>query len=453
MKQTSTSADKPAAAALQLPAYDVEVWPVDRPMAYEGNARKHSQKQIDQLRDSFRKFGQVWPILVREDETVIAGHGRLEAAKQEGLKEVRVIVARGWSEHQCRAFGILDNKVALNSEWDEALLGQELSALGDIGIDLSSLGFEPQELAKFVAHGTEGNTDPDDAPEEPAAPVCKRGDLWRLGGHRLLCGDSTAPADVKRALAGASPHLMVTDPPYGVKYDPAWRKKAGVASKGAATGKVLNDDRADWREAWALFPGAVAYVWHGGLHATEVAESLVAEKFDLRAQIVWVKTRAAISRGHYHWQHEPCFYGVREGEEDRWRFIPEHEVAAYAVKEGETATWQGSRRESTVWFIEHIRSETGHGTQKPVECMKRPIENNSAPGDSVYEPFSGSGTTIIACEITGRVCRAIELNPGYVDVAVRRWEAFAGEKATLDGDGRTFEEVAAARAAEAKDAA
>jgi site-specific DNA-methyltransferase (adenine-specific) len=244
-------------------------------------------------------------------------------------------------------------------------------------------------------------------------------------------------------LAGVVPQLMVTDPPYGVEYNPGWRQKAGVGSR--ATGKVLNDDRADWREAWALFPGAVAYVWHGGLHSGIVAASLQACKFDIRAQIVWVKTRPALSRGHYHWQHEPALYGVRDDADDGWRFVPEHEVSAYAVKKGATGSWSGGRKQSTVWFIEHLKSDTGHGTQKPVECMKRPIENNSSPGHAVYEPFSGSGTTIIACEMTGRSCHAIELNPAYVDVAVKRWQDFTGKTATLESDGRTFDEISVAR--------
>ena len=289
---------------------------------------------------------------------------------------------------------------------------------------------------------SDGNTDPDDAPPAPKDPVSVLGDVWILGNHRLACGDSTQPETVNRALGGSKPHLMVTDPPYGVEYDPSWRQKAGVGSKGAATGKVMNDDRADWREVWALFPGSVAYVWHGGLHAGTVEDSLVACKFKIRAQIVWVKSRPALSRGHYHWQHEPALYGVRESEaDDHWRFVPEHELVGYAVKDGETADWHGGRKQSTVWFIEHVKSDTGHGTQKPVEAMRRPIVNNSDPGDPVFEPFSGSGTTIIACEVTGRHCRAIELDPRYVDVDVLRWEAFTGKSAVLEATGQTFAAV------------
>jgi DNA modification methylase len=181
---------------------------------------------------------------------------------------------------------------------------------------------------------------------------------------------------------------------------------------------VLNDDRADWRDAWALFPGDVAYVWHADLRAREVVESLEACEFQMRAQIVWAKDQLAMSRGHYHFQHEPCWYAVRKGA---------------------TGHWSGDRKQSTLWEIPKPRkSETGHSTQKPVECMKRPIENNSKPGDYVYEPFSGSGTTIIAAEMAGRKCLAIELNPAYVDVAVMRWQTFTGKVATRESDGQPF---------------
>ena len=431
MSLTDTSTETAAPEAPKLPAYVIETWSIDRPKAYERNARKHSQKQIDQLRSSFRKFGQVWPILVRADETVIAGHGRLLAAQQEAYSEIRVIVARDWTEDQCRAFGLLDNKVALNSEWDDALLGQELADLGELGVDLSTLGFDEKELAKFFDRRDEGLTDPDEVPDEPVAPVSRLGDLWILGRHRITCGDSTKPADVSRVLGDVKPHLMVTDPPYGVEYDASFRngikRQDGTTVGARAVGKVMNDDRADWREAWALFPGEVAYVWHAGIFAGTVADSLIASDFAIRSQIIWAKQQFAIGRGHYHWQHEPCWYAVRKGG---------------------TGHWLGDRKQTTVWEIDKPRrSETGHSTQKPVECMKRPIENNSSPGQAVYEPFSGSGTTIIACEMTGRSCHAIELSPAYVDVAVRRWEAFTGLKATLEGDGREFDAVAAERLA------
>lgn len=261
-------------------------------------------------------------------------------------------------------------------------------------------------------------------------PVSQPGDLWVLGRHRLVCGSSTDAETVARVLAGTKPLLMVTDPPYGVEYDPGWRNEALKGSATQRTGKVLNDDRADWREAWALFPGDVAYVWHGALHATTVADSLLATGFAIRSQIIWAKPRLVIGRGDYHWQHEPAWYAVR--------------------KTGK-GHWAGDRKQTTLWTIDTRGqdADTVHGTQKPVECMRRPIENNSSPGQAVYEPFSGSGTTIIAAEMTGRACHAVELNPVYVDVAVQRWQAFTGQAAVLEGDGQAFNEIAAARGVQA----
>ncbi len=399
--------------------------PVAALIPYARNARTHSDEQIAQIAGSIRAFGFTNPLLVDGENGIIAGHGRLLAARKLGMAEVPVIELAGMSEAERRAYIIADNKLALNAGWDDGLLRAEFEALEGLGFDLNLTGFSGDELAGLMNVGSTGLTDPDEVPDVPLVPVSRPGDLWRLGDHRLLCGDSTIPSDVDRVLAGVLPHLMVTDPPYGVSYDPSWRKEAGLADGSSlAKGKVLNDDRADWREAWALFPGDVAYVWHGALHAAEVAGSLDAAGFAIRSQIIWDKTRLVIGRGDYHWQHEPALYCVRKGK-------PGH--------------WAGGRNQTTVWAIPHRKSASGHGTQKPVECMKRPIENNSSPGQAVYEPFSGSGTTIIGAEMTGRSCHAIELSPAYVDVAIKRWQAFTGEEARLDADGRTFAAVAEAR--------
>lgn len=251
----------------EFPSYCIEDWPAEKLKPYERNARIHGAEQIGQLRASFREFGQVWPVLIRKDGTIIAGHGRLEAAKAEGLKTIRVIVASGWTEKQCRAFGLLDNRVPLNAEWDEDLLGKELGDLQVLGVDLATMGFQSVELEALLSPASIGLTDPDDVPEPPVNPASRLGDLWLLGQHRLLCGDSTKKDDVDRALWWREPHLMVTDPPYGVNYDPNWRNEAarngatagrarGVIG-GRAVGKVKNDDRADWRAVWGLFPGDV----------------------------------------------------------------------------------------------------------------------------------------------------------------------------------------------------
>jgi DNA modification methylase len=410
----------------EWPADRVERWGIDRLIPYARNARTHDDTQVAQIASSIREWGWTVPVLVDEQGTIIAGHGRVLAARKLGYTEIPVMVARGWSEAQRRAYVLADNKLAENAGWDTALLALEVNDLRGLGLDLALTGFSDVELSALSMAPRQGLTDPDDVPETPLNPVSMLGDVWLLGHHRLVCGDCTDAIIVNKALNGVSPHLMVTDPPYGVAYDPAWRKQINPRSGNSelATGAVLNDDRADWREAWALFPGDVAYVWHGALHAATVATSLDAAGFAIRSQIIWDKTRLVISRGDYHWQHEPAWYAVRKGK---------------------TGHWAGDRKQTTVWGIPHTKSETGHGTQKPVECMKRPIENNSSAGQAVYEPFSGSGTTLIAAEMTGRACHAIELNPAYVDVAIERWQAFTGIGAKLEATSKTFRGVAGER--------
>jgi DNA modification methylase len=409
-------------------------WPADRVerrkvadlIPYARNARTHSDEQVAQIAASIREWGWTTPVLIDEASGIIAGHGRVMAARKLGLAEVPVMVAAGWSEAQRRAYVLADNKLALNSGWDTAMLSEELKGLADLGFDAGLTGFSADELAGLFAESTDGLTDPDEVPEVPVDPVSVLGDVWLLGRHRIVCGDCTDALVVDKALNGVKPHLMVTDPPYGVGYDADWRNKAmradGSPSDGRAVGKVLNDDKADWSEAWALFPGDVVYVWHAGNMAHIVADSLLASGFGIRAQIIWAKSQFVIGHGHYHPHHEPCWYAVRE-------------------KQGATGHWNGDRKQSTLWQIDKPRkSETGHSTQKPVECMQRPIENNSSPGQAVYEPFSGSGTTIIAAEMTGRSCHAIELNPAYVDVAIKRWQDFTGKKARHADTKMTFEE-------------
>lgn len=408
------------------PADCVERWAIDRLLPYARNARTHTPAQVDQIAASMREWGWTNPVLVDEAGMIIAGHGRIEAARKLGLSEAPVMVAAGWSEAKKRAYVIADNKLALNAGWDEDLLAAELTDLRELAFNTDLLGFDARELERLLtsAEAVDGE---DEVPATPERPTSRVGDLWLLGPHRLLCGDASSASDVDRLLGPVRPHLMVTDPPYGVVYDPAWRNETG-ASQTRRTGKVLNDDRADWREAWALFPGDVAYVWHGALHAGTVAESLISSGFEIRSQIVWTKERLVLSRGHYHWQHEPCWYAVRKGS---------------------SGAWSGDRKQTTVWAIasKGQDAETVHGTQKPVECMRRPMLNNGSTGQAVYEPFSGSGTSLIAAETCGRACLAMELDPAYVDVAVTRWEQLTGETAVLDGNGSSFAEVANARLA------
>ena len=373
------------------------------------------------------QFGWTVPVLVAGDGEVIAGHGRILAATQLGLTEAPVIVLDHLTEAQRRAYRIADNKLTELGAWDEALLAGELQELLAEDFDLSVVGFSDAELDELLAGDgdADGTRDgEDEVPETPVDPVSRPGDLWLLGPHRLLCGDATVATDVERVLGGVSPLLMVSDPPYGVEYDPSWRNKAGAAST-RRTGKVLNDDRADWREAWALFPGDVAYVWHGALHAATVAESLEAAGFAIRIADHLGEGAA--------------------GAQPRRLPLAARAVLVRGPKKAGKGHWAGDRKQTTLWQISSRDqdAETVHGTQKPVECMRRPILNNSSPGQAVYEPFMGSGTTLIAAETTGRVCLGIELNPAYVDVAVERWQRFTGKAAVLDGSGESFSEVRA----------
>jgi DNA modification methylase len=416
---------------MQRDTIQIEQWPLDRLLPYAANARTHPDEQVAQIAGSIAEFGFNVPCLVDERGVLVAGHGRLLAAQRLGLSQVPVIRLDHLTDAQARAYRIADNQIALNSGWDDALLSAEVARLKEDGVDLELLGFPEDELDRLLAglDGEKGgNEDEDVVPEPPETPISRPGDLWILGRHRLLCGDATRASDVARLLGDVRPHLMVTDPPYGVDYDPSWRNEAGVSAT-TRTGRVSNDDRADWREAWALFPGDVAYVWHAGVHARTVAESLDASGFPIRSQIIWSKSRFVLGRGDYHWQHEPCFYAVRKGA---------------------TGHWQGARDQSTVWMIGGGGDEdaaTVHGTQKPVECMRRPMVNNSKRGDAVYEPFAGSGTTLIAAESIERRCFAMEIDPRYCDVIIERWQSFTGSKAQLETDGRSFEDVRTERGA------
>lgn len=400
----------------------IESWDINKPIPYARNARKISQKAIDKVASSIQEFGWQQPLVVDSSNVVIAGHTRLLAAQKLGLKEVPVHVADGLTDGQVKAYRLMDNRSHEEAKWDFEFLVPEMSDLRALCVDLSLTGFDIPEIDELFAkaEASAGLTDPDVCPDTPETPVTVPGDLWLLGRHRLLCGDSTVSTDVDRLLNNLKPHLMVTDPPYGVEYDANWRNEAikanGKPVGARATGKVNNDGRSDWREAWALFPGNIAYVWHAGKFAGVVQESLEACGLEVRSQIIWAKNNFAISRGDYHWQHEPFWYAVKG-----------------------TGNWTGDRKQTTLWQIDKPqKSETGHSTQKPIECMRRPIINNSIAGQYIYDPFCGSGTTVIACESEGRSALAIELNPKYVDVIVKRWQDFTGLKAINQETGEEF---------------
>jgi DNA modification methylase len=382
------------------------------------NRRAHNPRNIGMVVDALQQVGAARSIVIDEDNVILAGNGVTEAAAEAGITRVRVVEANGdelvavrrtgLSAEQKRALAIYDNRTGELATWN----WEQLSADQAAGLSLQPFWTPEEATALLAKHGVrEGQTDPDAIPDERPTSI-QRGDLFELGPHRLLCGDATSAADVGRLLGLDRPGLMVTDPPYGVDYDPSWRAEAGVNHNTKKLGMVTNDDIADWSAAWALFPGHVAYVWHAGLKGNVVHASLMRTGLIPRAQIIWAKDRLVLSRGDYHWQHEPCLYAVRDG------------AAAHRTDD---------RTQTTLWTIP-ARDDAGHGhgTQKPVECMRRPIQNHTIP--EIYEPFAGSGTTLIAAEQLGRRCLAIEIEPRYVQMAIDRWEAFSGQKAVKVGE-------------------
>jgi DNA modification methylase len=415
----------------------IELWPIDQIRPYAGNPRKVPQSAIDKVAASIKEYGFRQPIVIDRHGVIIAGHTRWLAARKLGLDRVPVHVAEGLTPAQVRAYRLMDNRSHQETDWEPDLLKLEIMELKELSFDLGLTGFEPREIDELLV-GTDDEAAANAAPELPSRPVTIRGDLWQCGGNRILCGDSTSADDVAHLLGEARPLLMSTDPPYGVGYQPEWREQAGLGMQ-RQTGKIPNDDRVDWRAAWHLFPGNILYIWHSALHAAEVALGIEAAGFEIRSQIIWAKPHFVLSRGSYHWQHEPCWFAVRKGQRSNWR---------------------GDRTQSTLWQVaslnpfggqNHEETATGHAAQKPLELMRRPILNHTEPGDVVYDPFLGSGTTLIAAEQTGRICYGVDIASAYVDVSVLRWQVLTGRSAMLDGDGRSFDEVMAQRSAASTD--
>ena len=384
----------------------VTILPLEKIVPYARNPRKNAGA-VATIKASLQEFGWKQPIVVDEQHVILAGHTRYLAARELGWTTAPVHIAKDLTPAQAKAYRIMDNKSHERAEWDDDLLRLEFADLKDMDIDLDLTGFNADELESLLAivpEDEETNEGEDtEAQEDRIGELLDkwgvvRGDLWLCGDHRLLCGDSTSADDVSRLLDGAVPKLMATDPPYGVKYEASWRETAFKDGR-RGDGKVANDDRADWGEALALFHGDVAYVWHDGLNANVVAKNLLDIGFCLVSQIVWVKNQFIVGRGDYHWHHEPCWYAVRKG-----------------ARHGFT----DDRTQSTVWTIaKQQNTDTGHSTQKPLECMERPIRNH--PGMDVYDPFLGSGTTLIAAHNLRRRCHAMEIEPGYVAVALQRF--------------------------------
>ena len=420
---------------------EIHIWPIDKLVSYVRNPRKNDAA-VDRMCGSIREFGFKIPCLVRSDGELIDGHLRLKAARKLGIQEIPVILCDEWTPALVKAFRIMVNRSATWADWDEELLALELLDLQTSEFDLALTGFSTKEIDDLVLDDTSVE---DAAPPLPSQPVTRTGYLWLCGPHRVLCGDATDPEVVSRLLGERKPFLMVTDPPYGIELDSEWRDRAGLngcgpaqpsylkqRTKGHRETSISGDTRADWSEAFALVPSLeVGYVWHASKFTREVLDGLLRIGFLHHQQIIWDKGRAVLTRTHYWFQHEPCWY-VRK----------------------KNAPWFGKAGEnSTVWdspspkFIMGGSDEQkfDHPTQKPVALMQRPILNHTERGELVYEPFLGSGTTLAAAELTGRICCGIELDPKYVDVTVQRWMGLSGKQATLESDGRTFEQVAAER--------
>lgn len=390
--------------------------PISKLKPNEKNPRKIVSDQFEKLCKNIESdpdFLAMRPLLVNKTDKgmfVYAGNQRLQALKKLKRKDAPCIVLENVPHETIKKRVILDNLHHGEHDFDLLSSLYEVDELLDLGMLEKELGI----ITEIANDTTEEDTNEILEPSREEDAITQLGDVWQLNEHRIACGDSTMPDVVEKCLNGATPILMVTDPPYGVEYDPNWRGKAGKGQK--ASGKVQNDDKINWALAWHLFPGSVAYVWCASWYLPDVAKSIDDAEFERKSLIIWAKQHFALSRGDYHWQHEPCWY---------------------AIKKGHQHNWQGSRKESTLWEIANLNcfgkskedgeERTAHSTQKPIECMAKPIRNNTAQGECVYDPFLGSGTTLIAAEQLNRVCYGIELSRAYCDIIVNRWKNFMGK--------------------------
>jgi len=452
---------------ISWPADSVERRSVDSLIPYARNARTHSEAQVEQLAASIREWGWTVPVLVDETSGIIAGHGRVLAAKQLGLEEVPVIVARGWTEVQKQAYVLADNKLAENAGWDEGLLRVEIESLQALEFDMAVFGFSDDEIAELFAFedGTAGNTDPDAAPEAGAIAVSRVGDLWELGPHRVLCGTVLAGLELERLLGDDKADAVWTDPPYNVAYG------------STLAGGIQNDDMsaedfaaflhtAMKNTAAAMKPGAAVYVAHSETEGGTFRDAFLAAPLKLSSCLIWVKSEFVLGRADYQWKHEPVLYGWKPGRAHKWyggrketsiRELEDTSVFSFN-EDGSVVVTVGGQSllitgdnlvakplETTLVPVPKPRRSAEHPTMKPIGLVARMLKNSAREGDVVLDPFGGSGSTLIACETHGFRGRLLEIDPKFVDVIVRRWQEFTGQQAILDGDGRTFAEVAKAK--------
>lgn len=410
----------------------VEHWSLQRLIPYAKNARTHDDTQVSQIAGSIAEFGFVNPILVGDDNVIIAGHGRLMAAQQLGLDTVPVIVLNHLTEAQRRALVIADNKIAENAGWNDELLKLELEELGDLGFDLDVIGFSDEELDELLGNDEQpGESDEDEIPEVEDEPVSRHGDVWVMGDHRLLCGDSTSKQDLEKLMSGELADMAFTDPPYNVDY--------GNNAKDKMRGKdrrIMNDNLGDdfyqfLKDALTNLLSVTKGACYIAMSSSEL-DTLQKAFRDAGGKwstfIVWAKNTFTLGRSDYQRQYEPILYGWREGNDH---------------------FWCGARDQGDVWFFNKPVKNDLHPTMKPVELVERALRNSSKSRDIVLDLFGGSGSTLIACEKTGRAARLIELDPKYVDVIVRRWQDYSGEQAIRESDELSFDEVALSMQTEA----
>lgn len=402
-----------------MAALELKYIQTDRLIPYVNNSRTHDEAQVAQIASSIKEFGFTNPILIDDDESIIAGHGRVMAARKLSLDTVPTITLSGLSEIQKRAYIIADNKLALNAGWDNELLMLELNALSDADYDLDLTGFSADEISDLMPEQiAEGLTDEDAVPDVPETPHTVLGDVWILGKHRVMCGSSTVITDIEKLMDGQLADMWLTDPPYNVAYE--GKTKDALTIQNDAMG---NDDfRQFLRDAYVaadavMKAGAVFYIWHADSEGYNFRGAASDAGWKVRQCLIWKKSSMVMGRQDYHWQHEPCLYG--------W-------------KEGAGHLWAADRKQTTILEFNRPNRNGEHPTMKPVELFEYQMLNNTKGSDTVLDSFGGSGTTVIACEKHGRHARLMELDPKYVDVIVKRWQEFTGKKATHADTGLEF---------------
>ncbi len=404
----------------------IERWPTEKLVPYARNARTHSEEQVAQIAASIVEFGFTNPILAGSDGVIVAGHGRLAAAQKLGLDTVPVVVLDHLTPTQRRALIIADNRIAENAGWDDAMLRIELQSLQEDCFKLDITGFDADALAEIMAGEettVDGNTDDDAVPEVSATPISRLGDVWELGNHRLVCGDATDPKSYELLMADAQADMVFTDPPYNVDYANSAKDKMRGKDR-----PILNDNLGDGFYDFllaALTPmlercAGATYIAMSSSELDTLQQAFRAAGGKWSTFIIWAKNTFTLGRADYQRQYEPILYG--------W-------------PEGENRYWCGDRDQGDVWNIKKPQKNDLHPTMKPVELVERAIRNSSRPGDIVLDPFGGSGTTLIAAEKSGRIGWLIELDPKYVDVIVRRWQDWTGQRTVRESDGVAFDDL------------